>query len=202
MILPPDRSMRLERATLRGAHVTLEPLNLDTDAPGLFAVTPMDTFRWFLSRPAEWTLPAFTQWLSKLAARPGALCFVVRDRAGQIVGSTSFYDTEEAHFMTEIGATWYAQASRGTIVNPESKLLMLAHAFDCGAQRVQLKCDGRNIISQRAIARLGAVREGTLRRHRLIEPDRFLRDTVMFSILREEWPSVRAGLEARGARMA
>jgi RimJ/RimL family protein N-acetyltransferase len=137
-----------------------------------------------------------------MLTRPGSMGFVVRDRAGQVVGSSSYYDTDEAHFMTEIGATWYAQASRGTVVNPECKLLMLAHAFDCGAERVQLKCDGRNVISQRAIAKLGAVREGTLRRHRVNDPERFLRDTVMFSILREEWPGVRAGLEARGARMA
>lgn len=202
MIVPPGRTMKLARTTLRGASITLEPMNVETDAPALFAVTPPGTFDWFLSKPVEWTLPAFTQWLGKMLTRPGSMGFVVRDRAGQVVGSSSYYDTDEAHFMTEIGATWYAQASRGTVVNPECKLLMLAHAFDCGAERVQLKCDGRNVISQRAIAKLGAVREGTLRRHRVNDPERFLRDTVMFSILREEWPGVRAGLEARGARMA
>lgn len=194
--------MKLVRRPLRGAHVTLEPMDTERDAPALFAITPPGTFDWFLSKPPEWTLPAFSQWLIKLQSRLGAMGFVVRDAAGQVVGSSSYYDTDEAHFMTEIGATWYALSARGTVVNPECKLLMLAHAFDCGAERVQLKCDGRNIISQRAIAKLGAVREGVLRRHRVNEPERFLRDTVMFSILREEWPAVRAGLEARGARMA
>jgi RimJ/RimL family protein N-acetyltransferase len=116
---------------------------------------------------------------------------------GRAVGTSSYLDAQPEHRGVEIGFTWIAPAHRGTSVNPESKLLMLSHAFDeKGAERVQLKCDARNTQSQAAIARLGAVREGVLRKHRVL-PDGFVRDTVMFSITRAEWPGVREGLGAR-----
>jgi ribosomal-protein-alanine N-acetyltransferase len=82
-------------------------------------------------------------------------------------------------------------------VNPENKYLLLRHAFETlGAIRVQLKTDGRNLHSQRAIAKLGAKLEGTMRRH-IIMPDGYFRDTVMYSIIDDEWPGVKAGLEER-----
>jgi RimJ/RimL family protein N-acetyltransferase len=90
------------------------------------------------------------------------------------------------------GRSWW-----GTAVNPESKLLMLAHCFDdCGFGRVKIQTDALNLHSQAAIARLGAQREGVLRRHTK-RADGSFRDTVVFSILRDEWPQVKAGLEAR-----
>jgi RimJ/RimL family protein N-acetyltransferase len=93
--------------------------------------------------------------------------------------------------------TWIGKPHRGTKVNPEIKLLMIGHAFEVmGCERVQLKTDGRNIHSQRAIEKLGAKKEGILRRHGQM-PDCFMRDTVMYSILPEEWPEVKAGLLAR-----
>ena len=98
--------------------------------------------------------------------------------------------------QVEIGATFLARPYWRTPANTESKLLFLAYCFDrLGCVRVALKTDGRNVRSQQAIERLGAVREGTLRRHMNVRG--FQRDTVYFSILDEEWPAVREQLEAR-----
>ncbi|HET7636428.1 MAG TPA: GNAT family protein [Candidatus Limnocylindria bacterium] len=120
--------------------------------------------------------------------------------SGRAVGSTRFGDIAPEHGRVEIGWTWLAPSAQRTAINTEAKLLQLRHAFDdLGATRVTLKTDARNERSQRAIERLGAVREGVLRHH-LRMPDGFLRDTVYYSILVEEWPGVRARLEERLAR--
>jgi RimJ/RimL family protein N-acetyltransferase len=122
---------------------------------------------------------------------------MVRQETGQSVGVTCYMDIRPAHRGLEIGSTWIARPYQGTRVNPESKYLLLRHAFEnLGAVRVQLKTDGRNRQSQAAIAKLGAQREGVLRKH-LILQDGYIRDTVMFSIIAEEWPAVKAGLETR-----
>ncbi|HYM70680.1 MAG TPA: GNAT family protein [bacterium] len=114
---------------------------------------------------------------------------------GRVVGSTRFLDITPAHRALEIGWTWLSPDVWRTPVNTECKLLLLRHAFETLSMiRVQLKTDGRNERSQRAIERLGAVREGVLRHHRIM-PDGYLRDSVYYSILAEEWPAVRARLE-------
>jgi N-acetyltransferase len=119
---------------------------------------------------------------------------------GRAVGSTRFGDIALEHGRVEIGWTWIAPSNQRTAVNTEAKLLQLAYAFDdLGATRVALKTDGRNLRSQAAIERLGAVREGVLRRHMRL-PDGYVRDTVYYSILSDEWPGVKAGLEERLAR--
>jgi RimJ/RimL family protein N-acetyltransferase len=120
------------------------------------------------------------------------------DRAsGRAIGSTRFGDIEPDHGRVEIGWTWIAPAFQRTAVNTEAKLLQLTYAFETlGAGRVALKTDGRNERSQAAIARLGAVREGVLRRHTRL-PDGFVRDTVYYSILADEWPAVKARLTER-----
>ena len=124
------------------------------------------------------------------------LPFVIRDRrSGRIVGSTRFLDITPAHRNVEIGWTWLDPAVWRTPVNTECKYLLTRHCFDTLEMiRVQLKTDARNTRSQRAIERLGAVREGVLRHHRIM-PDGYLRDSVYYSILLEEWPAVRARLE-------
>lgn len=183
--------------TLQGEFVTLRPMDAARDADALFAITPPDTFRYFLSWPAAWDAASFREFLVKHAATPKARMFTVLDAGGRVVGASAYLDIDSANRCVEIGATWYDPAVRGTRVNPECKLLQLAHAFDTlGCVRVTLKCDARNLHSQRAIAKLGATRESTLRRHR-IQPDGFVRDTVYFSILPEEWPAVREGLRHR-----
>ncbi len=97
----------------------------------------------------------------------------------------------------EIGWTWLAPSRWRTALNTEAKLLQLTYAFEeLGAGRVALKTDGRNARSQAAIERLGGMKEGTLRRH-LRMPDGFIRDTVYYSILADEWPPIRARLRER-----
>jgi RimJ/RimL family protein N-acetyltransferase len=117
--------------------------------------------------------------------------------AGIVVGTTSLGDWDLVNERAHIGWTAYGPAWWGGNVNAECKLLMLGHAFeDCGFGRVKLQTDALNERSQAAIARLGATREGVLRRHQK-RADGTFRDTVVYSVLREEWPEVRAALLAR-----
>src|SRR5262245_20366482 len=127
--------------------------------------------------------------------------FAVRQLAdGRLVGSTSYLDIMPRHKRVEIGSTWYAPDVWGTRVNPDCKLLWLEHAFDVlGVNRVALVTDLLNERSQRAIAKLGAVREGVLRAHMVSQGGR-IRDSVVFSITTAEWPQVKAGLLARLAK--
>jgi RimJ/RimL family protein N-acetyltransferase len=124
--------------------------------------------------------------------------FAVRRLADQLViGSTSYLDPVPAHRRVEIGSTWYLPVTWGTQVNPECKLLLLAHAFEAlGLNRVSFCTDLRNVRSQAAIAKLGATREGVLRSHMITRDDR-VRDTVIFGITSGDWPKVKLGLEAR-----
>jgi RimJ/RimL family protein N-acetyltransferase len=116
---------------------------------------------------------------------------------GTVVGTTSLGDVDLANERVHLGWTGYAPAVWGTAVNPSCKFLMLQHAFeDCGFNRVKIQTGLANTRSQAAIAKLGATREGVLRRH-IKQPDGTWRDTVVFSILADEWPDVRKGLLAR-----
>jgi RimJ/RimL family protein N-acetyltransferase len=116
---------------------------------------------------------------------------------GELVGTTSYYDIDESLRTLAIGHTWVARRHWRTCVNTASKLIMMGHAFDdLGAERVVWHTDVRNTRSQAAIARLGAVRDGVLRHHR-IRRDGSWRDTVQFSMLSEEWPAARPRLAAR-----
>lgn len=191
---------RLRAPVLEGRAVRLRPLTVG-DAGALFAITPPETFRYFLNWPRPWTEAAFAAWMQSRLFAADQIPFAV-EHHGVIVGSTSYLDVQPAHRHVEIGCTWYEPGVQGTVVNPECKLLMLRHAFESmGCVRVTLKCDGRNEVSQRAIAKLGAVREGVLRKHR-VQPDGFVRDTVYFSVLEGEWPAVRERLERRLAGTA
>jgi N-acetyltransferase len=122
--------------------------------------------------------------------------FVIVDQERpRVVGSTRFLEIAPAHRGIEIGWTWLSPEVWRTSINTECKYLLLGHCFEVlGAIRVQLKTDARNVRSQTAIERLGAVREGVLRHHRIM-PDGYLRDSVYYSILVEEWPAVKARLE-------
>ena len=117
--------------------------------------------------------------------------------AGTVVGTSSLGDVDLANERAHLGWTAYGPRWWGTVVNPEAKLLILRHAFvDCGFGRVKIQTDLLNERSQAAIAKLGATREGVLRRH-MRRADGTFRDTVVFSILREEWPMVEERLVAR-----
>jgi RimJ/RimL family protein N-acetyltransferase len=113
-----------------------------------------------------------------------------------VIGMSSFYTGLANQGGVEIGSTFLRPDVRGGVVNAEAKLLMLQHAFDGGALRVQFRVDTRNLRSQAAVAKLGAVREGILRRDRLTWTG-YVRDTVYFSILSDEWPVAKERLEAR-----
>ncbi len=117
--------------------------------------------------------------------------------SGEVVGSSRLFDLDFTHRTGEIGFTWLAELYRGTGVNPRAKLLQLRHAFETlHLRRIALKTHHRNLHSQRAMLKLGAVYEGTFRNHMLM-PDGSTRHTAWYSITEEEWPTVRARLEQR-----
>jgi RimJ/RimL family protein N-acetyltransferase len=113
---------------------------------------------------------------------------------------------QERDGLVEIGSTWYAQDARGTAINPETKLLLLANAFDAGYHCVVLRTCSRNARSRAAILKLGAKQDGILRAAVWMPPspsrEGHFRDSVFYSILADEWPGVRAGLEARLAAIS
>ncbi|MFC1434210.1 GNAT family N-acetyltransferase [Streptacidiphilus sp. N1-3] len=188
---------------LQGRHIRLEPLT-PLHVPDLFAAGGGDeeVWRWLpVSTPrTEAELRAVADGL--LAAGPAEqIAFAVVDLAsGRAVGWTTYLDIAPVDERLEIGWTWYGRAVWRTAVNSEAKLLLLTHAFeDLGMGRVQWKTDHLNTRSQNAIARLGAQREGVLRRHRL-RPDGSWRDSVYFSMLAAEWPEAKARLTDRLAK--
>jgi RimJ/RimL family protein N-acetyltransferase len=188
-------------AELRGQTVVLTRA-VPGDADELFAALDSDAvWRHMAGRPADadeaasllrqWPAAGRLPWLVRLCRCVAGL------PAGTVAGMSSYLEVSQTDARLEIGGTAYATPLWGSSVNPEAKLLLLGHAFDVlGAGRVQLKTDVRNTRSQQAIARLGARYEGTLRRYQR-RADGSVRDTVVFSVLAEEWPTVRAGLLAR-----
>jgi RimJ/RimL family protein N-acetyltransferase len=129
-------------------------------------------------------------------AQTGSMPYSIYDKhSEQIVGHTRLFDIFPAHRQLEIGHTWHNPAVWRTRVNTESKYLLLTYCFETlGMVRVQFKTDLRNTRSQAAITRLGAVKEGILRQHRIMH-DGYIRDSVMFSIIDREWPDVKLRLE-------
>src|SRR3954471_14359516 len=186
--------------SLVGSHVRLDP-SVHDDADGLFAALDHDDV-WasgYAGGPAA--RPAAADgWGKRIdAARSDdRAMFTVRLlTSGRIVGTTSLGDSDLSNERTHIGWTAYAPDVWATPVNPECKLLLMRHAFDdCGFGRVKLQTDLINARSQAAIAKLGATREGVVRRQQR-RADGTFRDAVVFSVLADEWPAVRAGLEAR-----
>ncbi|MFH8927750.1 GNAT family N-acetyltransferase [Streptomyces pristinaespiralis] len=187
--------------TLTGRHVRLEPLTED-HLPDLFAAGGKDEEVWrWQGGPApqsEAELGDVLRELLAAAEQGGYVPFaVIHLASGRAVGWTTFSDVDVRDERLEIGWTWYGRAYWRTAVNTEAKLLLLGHAFEeLRMGRVQLKTDHMNRRSQEAIARLGARREGVLRRHRR-RPDGTWRDSVYFSMLADEWPPAKERLEAR-----
>lgn len=191
-----------EPIVLEGRHVRLEPLSArHRDDLIAAAAQDPDTFRYMGTNIAAHGWDAWLREALDGVAVGTYVAWATIDRqSGRAVGSTRFGDIASEHGRVEIGWTWIAPSHQRTALNSEAKLLQLRYAFDeLGATRVALKTDARNLHSQAAIERLGGVREGVLRRHIRL-PDGFLRDTVYYSILADEWPAVRARLEERLAR--
>lgn len=138
-------------------------------------------------------------WASALVAMQagGRIAYAVRRMSdGAVVGTTSLYEIHPSYRRCEIGSTFYRPEARGGAINPACKRLLLGHAFDAGAVRVEIITDAINPQSRAAILKLGARFEGILRKHKTTWTGR-ARDTAMFSVLDEDWPEVRAGLDAR-----
>jgi len=185
--------------TLEGAHVRLEPLTMAHHAALWEIAQDHELWRWTatdIRAPEDLTRYMETALAEQAAGR--ALPFATIERtAGRPVGSTRFGNIEPLNRRVEIGWTWLGGAWQRTAANTEAKLLMLTHAFETwGCIRVEFKTDALNQPSRAAIARLGAKEEGTFRRHMVTQTGR-VRDTVYYSVLDEEWPSIKARLEAR-----
>jgi N-acetyltransferase len=188
---------------LVGLHVRLDP-SVGADADGIFAALDhADVWAAGYAGGPSARPSSSAGWVARIRAATddARAMFTVRSvDGGEVLGTTSLGDTDLGNERTHLGWTAYTPSAWGTVVNPECKLLLLAHAFDdCGLGRVKLQTDLINVRSQAAIARLGATREGVLRRHKR-RGDGTFRDTVVFSILRDEWAAVRAGLQARLAQ--
>jgi RimJ/RimL family protein N-acetyltransferase len=189
--------MHITPQALAGRFVRLEPIEpAQREALRAIADDP-DIWRHFPVRGDGPHFDPFFDRLLALHADGSWIVHAVRRLADHaLVGQTCFLNIDAANARVEIGSTWYGADARGGVVNPECKLLLLSAAFAAGARRVELKTDGRNARSRAAILKLGAREEGVLRRHTVMW-DGFVRDTVYFSVLDDEWDSVRAGLDAR-----
>ena len=191
--------MDLTPVTLRGHWLTLEAID-ERHAPGIFEAMRDDEvcryLAWDPPKSLDETL-ALVREAKEAMVRGQAIVYAqVWNATGRAIGSTRLLDVRPADRQVEIGSTFLGRDYWRTPANTESKYLFLRHCFESlGCVRVALKTDGRNVRSQEAIERLGAVREGVLRRHLRIKG--YQRDTVYFSILDDEWPAVQARLEAR-----
>ena len=184
---------------LEGRHVRLEPLT-PAHAQGLFAAATPEVFRYLIIPPFATVADAekyVADALIQQAAGTEVAFATVRRSDGRVVGTTRFLDIRRPHRGLEIGWTWITPEAQRTPVNTEAKYLMLRQAFDgWGALRVQLKTDANNVKSRAAILRIGASFEGIIRKQMLRPHDGYQRDSAMFSIIKTEWPAVKAKLEA------
>ena len=185
----------IEPITLTGEHGSLEPLQL-SHVPALAeAARDGELWRlWYTGVPtpegAEAYVKTALDWRERLDAMP----FIVRDKAGDVVGCTRYFNVDTVNRRVEIGHTWYAKRVQRTPLNTECKLMLLTHAFEkLACIAVEFRTHWFNHASRAAIARLGAKQDGVLRNHQLT-PDGTKRDTVVFSIIDSEWPAVRQHL--------
>lgn len=190
--------MTLEALPLEGRFVRLEPLNPDLKAD-LQAAIGGDPEDWAImaSNGGGEAFSAYWESALKGMAAGRRIAFAIRRLSdGQIVGATSYLDPNPRHRRVEIGSTFLHPAARAGLVNPDGKLTLLAYAFQQGAHRVEFMVDEINKRSQAAVLKLGAKRDGVLRRNVVTWTGR-VRDTGVFSITDLDWPQVRPGLEAR-----
>jgi len=185
----------LQPVTLKGEHASLEPL-AHAHRDGLVeAVSDGDLWTlWYTSVPAPDKMDAEIDRRLALQAAGAMLPFTVKDAGGNIAGMTTYMNVDAQNRRVEIGSTLYAKRAQRTALNTQCKLLLLAHAFetlDCIA--VEFRTHFFNHQSRRGIERIGAKQDGILRSHQ-IAPNGTLRDTVVYSIIASEWPTVKAHL--------
>jgi len=190
--------MEVKPVVLTGTHVQLEPMT-EAHITGLAEIGMGQDFWHFMLYGEMKSVDDMRNWVTDILSRAekGAeVPFVaVHLASGRLAGATRYMNVTSEHRGLEIGGTWYGPDFQRMAVNTEAKYLLLQHAFETlGAIRVQLKTDSRNVRSQTAIERLGAVKEGILRNH-MVLPDGYFRHSVYYSILETEWPEVKARLE-------
>ncbi len=185
----------LEPVTLRGAHAWLAPLSSDHTAALTTAAEDGELWKlWYTAIPSPQGMTAEIERRLKLQASGAMLPFTVFDADGQVAGMTTYMNVDAANRRVEIGSTWYAKRVQRTALNTQCKLLLLQHAFetlDCIA--VEFRTHFFNHQSRRGIERLGAKLDGVMRNHQ-IAPNGTLRDTVVYTIIPGEWPTVKAHL--------
>ena len=185
-----------EPVTLQGRHVRLAPLHRDHAAALAEAVKDGELWQlWYTAIPAPDRMAAEIERRLGLLAAGAMLPFTVLDAGGTPVGMTTYMNIDNAHQRVEIGSTWYAGRVQRTPLNTEAKRLLLGHAFDalqCIA--VEFRTHRFNTPSRRAIERLGAQFDGMLRNHQRAS-NGTLRDTAVYSITADEWPTVRGHLD-------
>jgi RimJ/RimL family protein N-acetyltransferase len=190
--------MDINRVTLNGRWVRLEPLSED-HVPDLASVGLEEEIWRFMRYKKVQTADDLRAWvveLLRLEKLGGDLPFaVISLENGRAIGSTRYLNIHPEDSNLEIGGTWYGLAYQHTAVNTECKYLLLQYAFETlGCIRVSFKADERNVRSLRAIERLGAVKEGVLRKHMMLH-DGHARNSVVYSILDDEWPEIKTRLE-------
>jgi RimJ/RimL family protein N-acetyltransferase len=195
--------LEIKPVILTGRHVRLEPMTED-HISGLADIGAGQSFWDFMVYGQLNSLADMRYWVLDIlsrSARGTDLPFVaIHLASGRVAGATRYMNIIPRDRGLEIGGTWYGLDFQRTVVNTECKYLLLQHAFETlGCIRVQLKTDLRNERSQKAIERIGAVKEGVLRNH-MILPDGRYRHSVFYSILDTEWPEVKQKLEAMMAR--
>jgi N-acetyltransferase len=190
--------MEVKPITLQGKYVRLEPMT-EAHAPALAELGVGQPFWDFMIYGRMETEDDMREWVQDILARAEKgtdVPFVaIHSYSGHVAGASRYMNIMPKDRGLEIGGTWYGPEYQRTVVNTECKYLLLKHAFEkLGCIRVQLKTDLRNERSQRAIERLGAVKEGVLRNH-MILPDGYFRHSVYYSMLDTEWPAVKKRLE-------
>ena len=181
--------------TLRGEHARLEPLSHDHLQGLVEAVKDGELFKlWYTAVPTPENMAKEIDRRLGLQKAGSMLPFTVFDAAGKIAGMSTYMNIDAANRRVEIGSTWYAKRVQRTPLNTQCKLLLLGHAFEAiNCIAVEFRTHFFNHQSRRAIERLGAKQDGILRNHQ-VAPNGTLRDTVVFSIIAAEWPTVKAHL--------
>jgi RimJ/RimL family protein N-acetyltransferase len=191
--------VKIEETVLEGRSVRLEPL-AERHVPALTrAAADADLWKYMpFEIASEAAAAGWVAYAAHLLETQAGLVFANVERAsGDLIGSTAFMAASPNDGRIEIGATWVVLAHQRSVANTEAKYLMLRHAFevwDCN--RVEFKTDALNEKSRKALARIGAVEEGTLRRHMRMPSGR-MRDSVYFSVIQPDWPEVKRALEAK-----
>lgn len=191
----------IEPVTLKGTHATLAPLSQDHHDGLVDAVRDGELWKlWYTVIPAPDGMKAEIDRRLGLFAKGAMLPFTVFDTSGRVAGMTTYMNVDAASRRVEIGSTWYRAGVQRTALNTECKRMLLAHAFErLGCIAVEFRTHVLNRQSRQGIERLGAKFDGQLRSHQIM-PNGTIRDTVVYSIIASEWPTVRAHLEWQLAR--